>query len=188
MVAYSVDTHPRGRIYYVMASLSIASAYGVSHLLKNYATGSVATVTAYICLFFLFDRYLWKWPGINTLVDIPDFSGTWDGVLTVHSNPQPQRIKLLLRIVQRWTSINLVFDSPNIKSTAKLVGISVSTPGLTRITWVYQCEPKHSQVSPDIVESGITDLELQLHGPRPMLTGTYYSRRGHIGEFHVTKV
>lgn len=187
MVPYSVDTEPRRRIFLHLAIISIVVSTFVGGTLKSLSLGGISTGTTFALLFLLLDRYLWRAPFLAWLIGIPNLNGTWKGKLTVHRLGAPVQLDVAIRVIQRWTTMNLVFEGPTIKSRARIVAISMTTPGDVRLIWVYHCEPKVSDVPPDILDAGVTDVDMTFSEAGDKLSGVYYSRNRHIGELTVTR-
>jgi hypothetical protein len=63
----------------------------------------------------------------------------------------------------------------------------MATPGDVRLIWVYNCEPKVSDVPPEFLDAGVTDVDVTFSETGDTLGGVYYSRNRHIGELVVTR-
>lgn len=189
MISYSVDTRPRGQVYFWLAITSVTAAVVVSQVATATAvySGPITTGTVFTALLFVWDRWVWRWPGLNRFAGIPDLYGTWTGSLTVKTPKGQVSIPVQVRINQRFTSIDLVFESENIRSNARLVGIYTANPENVRITWVYSCAKRHDAVPPKIEDEGITDLHRVEDGEEVRLEGTYYSQNRHTGDFVITR-
>lgn len=185
MIPYSVVPEPRHTPYIILGAVSLAIAFIASTCIPYKYTGITSLTVVAAGVFLAYDRWLWRLRPVAFLSGIPYLGGIWRGELTVPGRLEPVAIQLT--ITQRWSTIDLVCDSHNIRSKARIVGIQYGTPGDARVTWVYECEPKNVSAPIEVIDVGVTDLMLTRSQGRASLSGVYYSRVGNQGDFSVSQ-
>jgi len=98
MINYSVDTDPRPRVHLLLGAASLAGAYLLALIpaLAHYRFAAPSVFFIFGSLLWLFNNYLWRWPGLQILAGIPDISGVWKGTLTMPSftsDPEPKVVQ-----------------------------------------------------------------------------------------------
>lgn len=145
----------------------------------------------YPMLYWIFDYYLWKMPGLSTLVGVPNISGKWECAgLTVSNNgdgSKPGEWHGVVTITQNWDKIKIFLITDN--SISESISASlVKEPGLgVKLMYSYENRPKTAACNL-AKHTGYSEL---LFNPEfTSAEGGYFNNMGRIthGSMKLTKV
>lgn len=153
-----------------------------STYLKPY---SVA-VTVVIVTLILFDRWLWRFPGISRLVHRPILQGTWKG--TMRSNwkdPTTQQtiepIEAFFAFRQTYSTLSIRVMTKESTSRSMLAALETGADRVPRVSSTYENIP--AVLIQDRSRTHHGALLLDVHGsPATSLTGWYWTDRDTKGE------
>lgn len=83
MHPYSTNSPANPKLIAVLALVSSAVSVGIGLLLKQindafgWTVGGVSALACFGVLYFVFDRYSWRWPIARRFLLVPDLNGTW---------------------------------------------------------------------------------------------------------------
>lgn len=83
--------------------------------------GNISAFAIFGLLMLCFDKKIWKMPIVNKFLDVPDFSGVWEGTL-ISSYDSQKEVKVRMTITQTWTNISILSmfsDSETDKKTSE---------------------------------------------------------------------
>lgn len=157
MHEYTVIGHPREKIVFGLAIASIAAAPPVSGYLVNLASNwigivvalSISASTMFGVLFFIFNKWLWRFPGFAAFFSFPNISGEWN--CTGKSLNQDGSPKYdwsgTVRIEQSWDKILISLVTSNSSSTSmSILGGMKHYPGLGyKVSYGYENTPNVDQ-------------------------------------------
>jgi hypothetical protein len=199
MHAYATDSEERKYIPFFVAALAIAVAYGVSIIATK--TGlqlpfwfpSLDTIGLYGLFFWLFDKYIWRWPLLHKLgaVRVPVLAGKWhasavpvdtEGV----SKGKTASSQLRVQIRQRWLSISISGEAA--QSNFWSVSGYVEAKGPAVLGYEFVNEP--AVAAPVTMQTHRGTVRLVLGEDGTTLKGDYYSGRGrqNLGTFELVRV
>lgn len=87
----------------------------------SFSIGNISAFAIFGLLMLCFDKKIWKISIVNRILDVPDFSGIWKGILVSSYDPQKE-VKVIMTISQTWTNISVLsmfFDSETDKKTSE---------------------------------------------------------------------
>jgi hypothetical protein len=87
--------------------------------------GGLSAFAIFGILFWFFDKFIWKLKWIHEIAGIPDFSGTWEGVLKSSFNDALE-IPVTMVIKQNWSKLSVVSTFPESQSGSDSAHIEVS--------------------------------------------------------------
>jgi SMODS-associating 2TM, beta-strand rich effector domain len=140
---YTEDVDYRMRtVFAILVVLSILLAYGLESWVPTYPRViAPATLLFYGALFWLFDAFLWKVPGIRLLNSgIPNLAGIWKGTLLQSVDGVESPLSAELTIHQTWSKIKLVLHTNEAVSRNTLMGMVLKNPEAIVLTWVYRID------------------------------------------------
>jgi hypothetical protein len=181
MKFYVLDSDSRLGVYFLIALTSLGfmlllgQASNVSEYFKIIAPSGLMIFVAVIALF---DRYIWKWRYINSLVGIPVLEGIWEGVLkreAANGNIVERKVDLI--ITQNWRKMSLVFSGENSVSQAQLITLYNENKNYVNVKWVYFASDKSGKENANLYGEGTTDLALSISNDKKTLVGSYYSSK-----------
>lgn len=75
----------------------------------------------YSILSFLFEKWIWKFPGIRCMHGIPNLNGHWEGEL--RSSYSEESIPMKLDVIQTWSEISFRSTFPKSTSSSNTAAI-----------------------------------------------------------------
>jgi hypothetical protein len=146
---------PAKNILYVVAGLVVASLIGYSAI-RGHAPETASewlspigpAVTAAVVLLWMWDRYVWRWPGICRLAGRPVLHGTWHGELASdwvdpqtneHIPPDPD---VFLVIRQRFWNVSSRLLTKESSSASMGAGFEEDADGVHQLVYVYANRPR----------------------------------------------
>ena len=114
---------------------------------QHLATSFSYSVTVTTSALLLWDRWLWRWPGLRALASRPDLRGTWRGELRSDwSSPETHHregpIEAYLVIRQTYSAVDVRMFSLESSSTSLSANIVTDAAGVHRLFVTYQNEPR----------------------------------------------
>lgn len=188
---YSLDVNSRTT---VIGMLGVASAGFASLIAWFFDVISVELaaptgVAVFAGLYFVLDRFAWRWPLVARALGVPDLDGNWEGELvrTKLAGDMTESRKVSMTITQRWSSMSIVFHGQSSTSTASVISFSISDPKQPEIRWIYDARDTTGQVSKHRYGEGSTRLALQPCEGKRVLRGTYYTSKLSSGSLSLTE-
>lgn len=140
----------------------------------------------YAGIFFLFDRFLWKWTLLRAVlqVKIPVLHGRWTGYIEPASGENVEARPATLTIDQHWSVINVTLSTGQSQSRSTMASIVDERTTRPALQYAYNNEPRESAVETMHRHSGTARLTLELKNGEATLSGGYYTGRdrGSTGE------
>ncbi len=138
-----------------------------------------------------FDRWLWRWPGIRSVVGRPDLEGTYWGVIRSEwVNPEtgqkPAPIPAAVVIKQSYTGVVLTLFTVESSSSTIAATLDEGPDGRFAVAGLYRNEPRLSVQERSRMHHG--GVRLHLAGPDTRLHGSYWTDRGTQGEMEFSRV
>lgn len=177
MICYSVDTEPRKKITAILALIALGITYIPGSIFPafSFQFGPLSTLGVFGILFFLFDRFLWKYvPGTG----IPNISGTWSGKINRGTEPGKTDGKIAdvtAKITQTWTRMDVVFRGTHSFSRAEVAGLMVNNPNHIELCYAYHKRPNDATGSGHEYSNGYTRLIFEKTSQSETLIGRYFS-------------
>ncbi len=151
--------------------------------------GIVAT-TAWL-VSFLLNRWLWRYKPFSCFLQIPDFSGRWEG--WYRHAPKEDWRETAHEISQKALDVVAEAWGPGNWSRGTCSAINSTSPALTKeLVWAYKTEQTTTALDPGGTHAGVHFLRMvEKHGKR-VLRGKYINDRarndghkGSVGEIEV---
>lgn len=142
---YSIDRHPKEKIIFLLAYAAITLAPFANEAI-HWALARVATVSPLVsssvsaipvlamftAIYFAFDKWLWRFGSLRSLLLVPDLNGRWtcSGTTNLSSGSTVQsEWSGIVTIVQSWSRIQIHLKTAN--SASKSIAASVfHEPGI----------------------------------------------------------
>lgn len=192
MHSYSSSTAERQRVPRLIFAASILLAGGIHAILSHYNFRLVWWVSFpsigafYAGLFFLFDRFMWKWKPLRAAlqVKIPILHGEWTGLVRPASGDKAETRPATLTIDQHWSTINITLTTGRSESRSTMASTGDERTSRPALQYVYNNEPRESAVETMHRHPGTARLTLEHRNGEEMLVGGYYTGRdrGSTGE------
>ena len=167
-----------------MVGVSAALVYAITAVLKQYhivvpfyiELPSIPTV--YGLLFYLFDKFFWKYPAFKKLgiVVADDLNGKWEGTIKSSYDKHQKSVKAEIIIEQTATRIKICGTFDQSKSVSVHENFSRSEiDNKVALFYFFRNEPQYDAVETMAIHEGSAKL---IHDEKAdTLTGYYYSGR-----------
>ena len=176
--------NPNGsrKVVTILLIISISSA-GLIHTkldainFESYGlAGIISAVGIYQVLYYLFDRFIWKWCLLRKLglVTVPNLNGRWSGNLKSSYEPDVQDYQIDVFITQQWSKISVRLEAGESHSKSIAASFLTDDPSSPELVYVYDNDP--GAMAPKSMHShgGTAKLRVTDSG----LQGQYYTGRG----------
>lgn len=168
----------------ILVGISAIVVYGITALLKQnqidvpFYIELPSIPTVYGLLFYLFNKYLWKYPIFRKLgiVVADDLNGKWEGTIKSSYDQYQKAIKAELTIEQTATRIKICGTFAESKSVSIHENFSRSEiDNKVALFYFFRNEPRYDAVETMAIHEGSANL---IHDESAdTLTGYYYSGR-----------
>lgn len=159
---YSIDGHPKDKIFFILAFVAIALApvlnawiallvekIGASEKLGSAAVTAVPVFGLFALVYYLFNSHFWKWRLLRKILLVPDLNGIWrcDGQTTLKRG---QRADVTwegtVTITQSWSKI-LIHLKTATSSSRSVAASLYRDPGVGyRLLYQYENDPQANQL------------------------------------------
>lgn len=139
-----------------------------------------------------FDRWLWRWPFVRSVVGRPDLEGTYWGVIRSEwVNPEtgqkPAPIPAAIVVKQSYTGLVLTLFTAESASSTIAATLDEGLDGRFAVAGLYRNEPRLSVQERSRMHHG--GLRLNVAGEAgERLDGSYWTDRGTQGEMAFSRV
>ena len=146
--------------------------------------GGIAGIVVLVLLFF--DRYAWKWRGVQRLTHRRVVHGTWKGTLVSNwidadTNERVPPLECYLVVHQTYSEIAVALMAPGSSSRSITAGISDPARGQTILSAIYQNTPDLLAQDQSRIHRG--GMLLEIAGSPPVsLEGFYWTDRDSKGQ------
>lgn len=144
MHTYSMRGCPREHYIFYLSFLTL-SALAIINQIAGYfgvAVG-VTSVALFTAFFYTFDRFLWRYRGISSLVGIPNLSGTWQVTgQTDGADGKPRDWTGEARIEQTWSRIAISLETEASRSRSAMASLERDAGHGYRVIFGYTNTPK----------------------------------------------
>lgn len=191
---HSYDLEGRGRVVVALAAASVMLVWllhaglGAVDYEPQWWLSVPSFAGAYSLLYWLFDRYVWRFGLLRKLglIQVPDLNGTWSAEIESSEGKDGPAQPFPIVMVQRWSKLIITVDTQYSRSrsiTASLRTVDLPNPELC---YLYINEPKANAPESMSMHRGTAVLEVKDN----LLEGDYYTGRGRrtIGTIKITRV
>lgn len=194
MHTYSIDNNLRRKVYAYLALFSYLLTLIIITLVNNIMgifvdepiSSFIISIPFWGLVFAIvtsgFNRWGWKTDIIRQLgvVEVPDFSGHWQGWVTETRSDLPSRydkekMPARMEIEQAWNRLVIKFETKNSKSTSIGATILLNKSVASNIIYHYRNEPKPSKSERLDMHYGTSNLTYSQKDGKEILSGYHYS-------------
>jgi predicted pore-forming effector associated with SMODS systems len=187
---------PSKNAVYFIAAIAVGTLF-VYSLVQGHAPKSASewlapiapAVTAAAIGLWLWDRYLWRWPGLCRLAGRPVLDGTWHGELvtdwvhpeTNERHPPDRDVFLVVR--QRFWRVSVRLLTKESSSESTLAAFKKADDGVHQLVYVYGNIPRPEVRDRSEMHFGAVVLAAP-RDPGHGIQGYYFTDRKTRGEMH----
>ena len=140
-----------------------------------------------------FDRWLWRWPLVRSVVGRPDLQGTYWGVirsewLNPDGGQKPEPIPAAVVIRQTYTTTTLTLFTAESSSTTIAAALYEGPDGRFAVAGLYRNEPRLPLQKQSRMHHGGIRLHLAGTGTDTRLDGNYWTDRSTHGEMDLVRI
>lgn len=136
-------------VFFLLYFVNLAEDFGLSvnlppTILSLFGAGAVFGV-----LYWFFDRYIWRFKKISTLLKLSDLAGTWEckGISLNSNGEQQYSWDGKVVIVQSWDRIRVRLTTENSGSNSVIAALVFDEADGYQLIYNYRNDPKIEQVT-----------------------------------------
>lgn len=138
-----------------------------------------------ILILLLFDRWMWRWPGMRKLSELsghPVIHGTWKTTLAYEKdgNGKSGSLTCYFSIYQTFSTVQVRGFFTTSESYSVSANIDHPQPNQRRLVFAYHSEAPHGKRDQNRPHDGTAILNI-IGEPAEALNGSYYTDRGGAG-------
>ena len=180
---YAIDSRERVfvvRILFMASALAsgIAAALIPSDLLPlRWLLPIPSIALVFGVSYWAFDNWLWRWRFLRVLrlINVPDLSGTWTGMIASSYTDLEKTQPVTVTIEQTWTEIVVRLNSAESRSWSITASVLTNSPEGLVLTYLFDNDPEAGSVETMQRFRGTTVL---VNAAPDRLEGHYYTGRG----------
>lgn len=132
-------------VFLLLAAVDVASAWGLNVNLPPMVLALLGAGSVYAALYWLFNRYGWKYTPIGRLLKLPDLSGKWTctGVPIEPTGGKPWTGQVT--IVQSWDRLRIHMKTSQSTSDSLAAALQHDEAAGSRLMYHYRNQPLTGQ-------------------------------------------
>lgn len=197
---YNISTIDRKTYYYLISLVSFFISSLLIEIVKSLNSKFDIYIIApsglliFALVFFLFDKYIWKWNWLYKLgiMKIPNLNGKWVCIIDSSKDKVSRTIVTSLVIHQTFSKIKFRLQTEKSISVSKMADITMLDPNYFEVRYEYSAEYTASIDAEAIRHYGVTNLHLTFETDgnfSTIINGYYYTeqKRDSHGYFKISK-
>ncbi|WP_254026577.1 Cap15 family CBASS effector [Mesorhizobium ventifaucium] len=132
-----------GVVFVFLSAIDLASKFGISANLPPSVLSLAGAGTVFLVLYWILDRFAWKWIGLSRLLKVPDLSGNWDckGQTINPDGTTEYQWKAVITIVQSWDRIRVRLKTDQSGSNSTSAALICDEADGYRLFYSYKNDP-----------------------------------------------
>lgn len=164
-------------VFVLLWAVDLAKTFGLPANVPPSLLSLLGAGGVFIALYWLFDKYAWKWPFVEALLKVPNLSGKWTctgqsldltGAVTFNWSGE-------VTIVQSWDKIRVHLKTTQSGSNSNSAAIIRDEATGYRLFYSYKNEPNISETA---LHSHRGFAELDFNTDLTEASGEYFNGRG----------
>lgn len=133
-----------GIVFALLWAVDIAQRFGLPANLPPSILSLVGAGVVFAALYWLLDRYAWRWSIVSKFLKVPDLSGEWNCKgQTINSNGSPSHSwEAQVTIVQTWDKIRVRLRTSQSGSNSNSAALICDEADGYRLFYSYKNDPK----------------------------------------------
>lgn len=164
-------------VFVLLTAVDLAKHFGIPANLPPAVLSVVGAGTVFGALYWIFDRYAWRWPYLCSLLKVPDLSGDWhcDGQ-TFNPDGSPSYVwEGKLTILQSWDKLRVRLKTKQSGSNSITAALICDEADGYRLLYNYRNDPRISEAE---LKSHLGFAELVFSKDRQSAEGEYFNGHG----------
>lgn len=137
-----------GVIFVLLSAVDVARQLGISTNLPPSVLSLAGAGTVFLVLYWILEKYAWKWPGFTALLKVPDLAGEWacKGQTINLDGTSNREWKAKVVIVQSWDRIRVRLKTEQSGSNSTSAALLCDSADGYRLFYTYKNDPNIGEV------------------------------------------
>jgi len=166
-----------GIVFLLLAAVDVAQRLGIPANLPPAVFSLMGAGAVFTALYWVFNRYLWRWPWVSSLMKVPDLSGKWhcDG-RTIQSDGKPGYVwDGTATIIQSWDKLRICLKTKHSGSNSISAALLCDSAEGYRLLYNYRNDPRIEETE---LKSHLGFAELVFDKTLKSAEGEYFNGHG----------
>ncbi|MBR0713964.1 hypothetical protein [Bradyrhizobium liaoningense] len=176
-------------VYILLSAVDIAHRFGWNVTLTPSILSLVGAATVFTALYWLFDRFAWKWRFLKLVIKVPDIAGQWDcqGQTINPDGSQGHSWRATITILQSWDRIRVLLKTNQSGSNSISAALICDDADAYRLLYHYRNVPRIDEVD---LQSHLGFGELVFGRDLGSAEGEYFNGHGRntFGTMKLTRI
>jgi hypothetical protein len=176
-------------VFVLLSAVDLAKRYNIPVNLTPSILSLVGAGAVFAALYWIFDRYAWRWPYLSELLKVPDLSGDWrcEGQTLREDGSLRFAWEGVVTILQSWDKLRVRLKTEQSGSNSIAAALLCDEADGHRLLYHYRNDPR-------IGETELTShrgfAELTFAKDRQSAEGEYFNGHGRFtfGTMHLTRL
>lgn len=135
-------------VYVLLSAVNIAHRLGWNANLTPSILSLAGAASVFTALYWLFDRFAWKWRFLKLVIKVPDIAGQWDCQgQTINPDGSPgYSWQATVTILQSWDRIRVLLKTPQSTSNSVSAALICDDADAYRLLYHYRNDPRIGEV------------------------------------------
>jgi hypothetical protein len=179
LLSFAASAISGGLVFTLLAAIDLAKKLGWSANAPPTLLSLVGAGAVFGFLYWVLNKWAWKWPGIDVALKVPDISGTWDCVGTTLNSDGSTKYgwNAEVTIIQSWDKLRIRLATKTSGSSSISAALAHDSVDGFVLLYHYRNDPK----------VGATDLAshtgcsvMTIAKDLKSATGDYFNGRGRM--------
>jgi hypothetical protein len=166
-----------GVVFLLLAAVDLAHRLGIPNNLPPAVLSLAGAGAVFGALYWLFDRFAWRWRYLTKLIRVPDLSGRWQcNGQTINPNGSPGFVwQGEVIIVQSWDKIRVRLTTKQSGSNSITAALICDEADGYHLLYNYRNDPRIGETE---LNSHLGFAELVFSNDRMTANGEYFNGHG----------
>ncbi|MGY8635351.1 hypothetical protein RAD15_23005 [Bradyrhizobium sp. 14AA] len=135
-------------VFVLLSVVDLAKRYGINANLPPSVLSLVGAGMVFAVLYWLLNKYAWRWPYLNTALKVPDLAGNWtvEGRSLKPDGQLGHEWKAVLTIFQSWDKIRVRLKAEQSGSDSIAAALICDDEDGYRLLYNYRNDPNIGEV------------------------------------------
>lgn len=177
-------------VFILMTAVDLVHRFGIDANLTPSVLSLVGAGAVFSALYWLFDRYVWRWSPVSKLLRVPILSGEWhcEGQTLGPANGDPPYVwSGTITIIQRWDKLRIRLKTAQSGSNSISAALIYDEADGYRLLYNYRNDPRIGETE---LKSHLGFAELTFAKDQRTAEGEYFNGHGRFtfGTMRLTRI
>jgi hypothetical protein len=166
-----------GVVFLLLAAVDLAHRFGMPNNLPPAVLSLVGAGAVFGVLYWLFDRFAWRWPYLSRFIRVPDLSGNWkcEGQTVNADGSKGYTWQGCVTIIQSWDKIRVRLATAQSGSNSITAALICDEADGFHLLYNYRIDPRIGETE---LKSHLGFAELIFSKDRATAEGEYFNGHG----------